>query len=98
MRNKLKTFMFGWAVVLALLAVIIIPMTIGGCLAESEPTHYYKIQRLNIYGEVEQVYYSTGYPWGTDGCVIFKEYPSNRNIKMHAPYIAEDIGTNKPTK
>jgi hypothetical protein len=96
MKNKFKTFMFGWAVVLFFLAIAIIPMIIGGCLANSEPTHYYKIQRLNINGEVQQIYYSKGYPWGTDGYVTFTDYPSNKYIKMQTPYIAEDIGTNKP--
>jgi hypothetical protein len=97
MTNKTETFLFGWAVVLGIIVFATIPMLIGGCLANSAPIHYYKIQRLNINGEVQQVYYSKGYPWGTDGYVSFTEYPSNRDIKMHTPYIAEDIGTNKPS-
>ena len=96
MTNKTKTFLFGWTVVIGIIAFAVIPMVIGGCLANSVPTHYYKIQRLNINGEVQQVYYSKGYPWGTDGYVTFTEYPSNRDIKLHTPYVAEDIGTNKP--
>jgi hypothetical protein len=95
MRDKFKTFIFGWAVVLCIIAVAIIPMFIGGCLAGSEPTHYYRIQRLNVNGEVQQTYYSIGYPWGTDSYVTFREYPSNKDIKMATPYVAEDIGTNK---
>ena len=88
--------MFGWSVVLCMFGITLIPLFIGGCIAESDPTHYYKIQRLDVYGQVQQVYYSTGYPWGTDSYVTFKEYPSERNIKMHCPYVAEDLGTNKP--
>jgi len=84
------------SVILFILSVAIIPFIIGGCIASSEPVHYYKIQRLNINGELQQVYYSKNYPWGTDGYVTFVEYPSGRNIKMHTPYVAEDIGTNKP--
>lgn len=97
MRNKVKTFWFGMTVTLCILAVAVIPFFIAGCIAESEPTHYYKIQRLNINGEVQQVYYSQSFPWGTDGYVTFREYPSNRYIKMHTSYVAEDIGTNKPS-
>jgi hypothetical protein len=86
--------MFGWAIVLGILTVATIPMFIAGCLVNSEPVHYYKIQRLNINGDVQQTYYSKGYPWGTDSYVSFNEYPSGRTIKMHTPYVAEDIGTN----
>jgi hypothetical protein len=96
MKNKFKTFMFGWVIVLCILAVAVIPKFIGGCLAGSEPTHYYKIQRLNINGEVQQVYYSQSYPWGTDGYIAFREYPSKSYIKLSTPYVAEDLGTNKP--
>ncbi len=96
MRNKFNTFLFGCTIVLAMLAVIIIPLVIGGCLAASEPRHYYKIQRLNINGEVQQTYYSTSYPWGT-GYISFREFPSGKDVKFSAPYTAEDIGTNKPT-
>lgn len=96
MNNKFKTFMFGWAVVLFFLAIAIIPMFIGGCLAGSEPIHYYKIQRLNINGEVMQTYYSKSYPWGTD-YIDFREYPSGKWIKLKCSYTAEDLGTNKPS-
>lgn len=96
MKNKFKTFIFGWAVVLGILAVATIPMFIGGCLANSEPTRYYRIERLNIYGEVLQTYFSSNYPTGTDGYVTFKEYPSGNWIKLGTPYIAEDIGVTKP--
>ena len=80
-----------------MLAVVVVPILIGGCLAVSDPIHYYKIMRLNINGEIQQTYYSKSYPWGTEGYLSFREYPSGRDIKMHCPYIAEDIGTNKPT-
>ncbi len=96
MKYKFNAFLFGCTIVLAMLAVIIIPMVIGGCLAASEPIHYYKIQRLNNIGEVQQTYYSKSYPWGTD-CIGFREFPSGKNIKFSAPYTAEDLGTNKPT-
>lgn len=88
--------MFGWVIVLCILAIAVIPFFIAGCIAESEPTHYYKIQRLNYNGEVVQNYYSKSYPWGTDSYVTFKEFPTGALIKMHASYVAEDLGTNKP--
>jgi hypothetical protein len=96
MTNKSKTFLFGWTVVVCIIAVAIIPMFIGGCLANSEPIHYYKIQRLNINGEVMQTYYSKSYPWGTD-YIDFREYPSGKWIKLKCSYTAEDLGTNKPS-
>ena len=97
MKNKFKTFMFGWVVVLCILIVVVIPMFVGGCLAGSEPTHYYKVQRLNLNGDIQQTYYSQSFPWGTDSYVTFREYPSNRYIKLSSPYVAEDLGTNKPS-
>ena len=98
MRDKFKTLLFVWSVIVCMFAVILIPMFIGGCLAASEPQHYYKIQRLNVNGDVQQTYYSETYPWGTEGYVTFKVYPSGSDIKMHCPYVAEDIGTNKPVQ
>ena len=97
MKNRFKTFLFEATVILVILSIAIFPMCIGGCLAAFEPIHYYKIQRLNINEEVMQTYYSKSYPWGIEGCVDFREYPSGKWIKMNAPYTAEDLGTNKPT-
>jgi hypothetical protein len=94
---KTKSLLFGWTVVLCMLGITLIPLFIGGCLAESEIKHYYKIQRLDAYGQVQQIYYSYDYPWGTDGYVSFKQYPTGASIKMHCAYVAEDIGTNKPS-
>jgi len=81
--------------VLAILAIPLVPILFFvGCA--TEPRHYYKIQRLNINGEIQQIYYSTSYPNGT-GSIHFREYPSGKWIKFSAPYTAEDLGTNKPT-
>ena len=100
MRNKSKTFWFTTKVTLAILAVPLIPILLFvGCsyIDPTPPTHYYKIQRLNLNGEVQQIYYSQSFPWSTDGYITFREYPSNRYIKIHTSYVAEDLGTNKPT-
>jgi hypothetical protein len=98
MKNQSKTFWFGIKVTAIILAIPLAPfLVVAGCtyFVPSEPTHYYKIQRLNINGEVQQTYYSESYPWGTD-FIDFKEYPSRRWIKFKSPYTAEDLGTNKP--
>jgi hypothetical protein len=99
MNNKTKTFWFEAKVIAFVTAIPLVPILFFvGCAYFDRPqVHYYKIQRLNINGEVQQTFYSTGYPWGTDGFVSFKEYPSSRWIKMQCPYVAEDIGTNKPS-
>jgi len=96
MSNKTKTLLFVWSAIVCMFAVILIPMFIGRCVAASEPIHYYKIQRLNYNGEVIQTYYSKSYPYGTD-FIDFREYPSGKWIKLKCGYIAEDLGTNKPT-
>jgi predicted amidohydrolase len=99
MRDKSKTFWFGIKVTACILAIPLVPiLVITGCayFVPSEPTHYYKIQRLNFNGEIIQTYYSKSYPWGTD-FIDFKEYPSERWIKFKSPYTAEDLGTNKPS-
>jgi len=99
MNNKLKTFWFETKVIAFVLAIPIIPILfVAGCayFIPTEPTHYYKIQRLNLNGEVMQTYYSKSYPWGTD-FIDFKEYPSGKWIKFKASYTAEDLGTNKPS-
>ena len=96
MRNKAKTFWFSMTVTACIVAIAVVPFFIAGCIAESEPIHYYKIQRLNLNGEVLQTYYSQSFPWGTDSYVTFREYPSNRYIKLSTSYTAEDLGINKP--
>jgi len=98
MKDKAKTFWFGIKITVCILAIPLTPiLVITGCayFDPPEPTHYYKIQRLNYNGEVIQTYYSKSYPWGTD-FIDFKEYPSDKWIKFKSPYTAEDIGTNKP--
>lgn len=98
MRDKTKTFWFGVKMTAFILAIPIVPILfIAGCayFVPPEPTHYYKIQRLNYNGEVIQTYYSKSYPWGTD-FIDFKEYPSGKWIKLKCSYTAEDLGTNKP--
>lgn len=95
MKNKLKPFLFVILAVLIICTVSAIPMIITGCLLSSEPTLYYKVQRLNNNGVVQQTYYSQNYPTGTDA-IYFKEYPSGNWIKFSAPYSAECLGTNKP--
>jgi hypothetical protein len=97
MRNKQKTYWFELKIVAFILAIPVIPILffVGCAVTKSEPDHYYRIQRLNISGEVQQTYYSKKYPWGME-TVSFKEYPSGKDIKFYAPYTAEDIGTNKP--
>jgi len=99
MRDKTKTFWFGIKATACILAVPLVPILFFvGCsyICPPEPTHYYKIQRLNYNGEVVQNYYSKSYPRGTDSYVTFKEFPTGALIKMHASYVAEDLGTNKP--
>ena len=99
MKNKTKTFWFGLKVTACVIAVPLVPILLFvGCsyIDRPEPTHYYKVQRLNLNGDVQQTYYSQSFPWGTDRYVTFREYPSNRYIKLSTPYVAEDLGTNKP--
>ena len=97
MNNKIKTKIFEVKVIAFILSIPLIPILFFGCAYFDRPAvHYYKIQRLNINGEVMQTFYSKGYPWGTDGFVSFKEYPSSKWIKMQCPYMSEDMGTNKP--
>jgi predicted amidohydrolase len=98
MRDKRKTFLFELKIISFILAVALTPTIFFGCayFNPPEPTHYYKIQRLNYNGEVIQTYYSKSYPYGTD-FIDFKEYPSGKLIKLKCGYIAEDLGTNKPT-
>jgi hypothetical protein len=99
MNNKQKTFWFGVKVTGCILAIPLVPiLAIAGCayFDPPEPTHFYRVQRLNYNGEIVQTYYSKSYPWGTD-FIEFKEYPSNKWIKFKSPYTAEDLGTNKPT-
>ena len=98
MRDKRKTFLFEFKIISFILAVAFIPTIFFGCVYFNppQPTHYYKIQRLNYNGEVIQTYYSKSYPYGTD-FIDFKEYPSDKWIKLKCGYIAEDLGTNKPT-
>jgi hypothetical protein len=101
MTNKIKTFLFEIKVILFILSIALIPVFVfvGCAYYIPEPhQHYYKIQRLNINGEVMQTFYSKGYPYGTQGYVTFREYPSNKNIKMQCPYVAEDIGENVPVQ
>ena len=98
MNSKTKTFWFGIKVTAFILAIPLVPILfcVGSTyFAPVEPTHYYKIQRLNYNGEVIQTYYSKSYPWGTD-FIDFKEYPSGKWIKLKCSYTAEDLGTNKP--
>jgi hypothetical protein len=95
MSNKFKTFLFGLSVVLAIFTLAAIPMIIAGCLLQSEPIQYYKVQRLNINGDVQKTYYSQSYPYGID-TISFREYPSGNWVKFSAPYNAECLGTNKP--
>lgn len=97
--NKFKTFLFETKVILLVLFIPLLPtvLFVGCAIFDRVPEHYYKIQRLDNYGQVQQVYYSTGYPCGTDNYVTFKQYPSGATVMMHCPYIAEDIGTNKPS-
>jgi hypothetical protein len=98
MNNKIKTTIFEIKVIAFILAVALCPaLVVVSCsyIDPTPPAHYYKIQRLNINGEVMQTYYSKSYPWGTD-FIDFKEYPSNKWIKFKSPYTAEDLGTNKP--
>jgi len=98
MRDKRKTFLFEVKIISLILAVAFTPTIffVGCAFFEPHlPTHYYKIQRLNYNGEVIQTYYSKSYPYGTD-FIDFKEYPSDKWIKLKCSYTAEDLGTNKP--
>jgi len=99
MINRFKTFIFDMKVIVFILSFALIPVFVfAGCAyyIPQSHQHYYKIQRLNINGQVMQTYCSKGYPWGTEGYVTFKEYPSGKHVKMQCPYVAEDIGTEPP--
>lgn len=63
------------------------------CAINSELQSFYKIQRLNNSGEVVQTYYSRSFPWGSGNGVSFREYYSDKIIRLSCPYTAEDIGT-----
>ena len=76
--------------------LVAVPLGIVSCAMKEEHNEYYRIQRLNIYGEVQQTYYSQSFPWSGENCTYFKEYPSGKFIEFSAPYTAEDLGTNKP--
>jgi hypothetical protein len=79
----------------AILAVTI-PFGIVSCAMNNKPVRYFKIQRLNIYGEVQQTYYSKNFPCDGDHYIYFRDYTTGKWIQFSAPYTAEDIGTNKP--
>lgn len=92
--------MFGTKVAGIIITVAIllvtVPFGIVSCAMKEKHQEYYRIQRLNIYGEVQQTYYSQSFPWSGENCTYFKEYPSGKFIEFSAPYTAEDLGTNKP--
>lgn len=76
--------------------LLFIAFSVASCAMNNEPVHYYRVQRLNIFGEVQQTYYSRCLPESVNNNVFFREYPSKKWIQFSAPYTAEDIGTNKP--
>jgi hypothetical protein len=73
-----------------------IPFGIISCAMNQEPVHYFKIQRLNFNGDVQQTYYSKNFPNDGDHYIYFRDCTIGKLIQFSAPYTAEDIGTNKP--
>lgn len=99
--KKKQPCLFGLKVAGSMILFVVVLFAISGFVAScavavtKKQTHYYKIQRLNLNGDVLQTYYSTTYPCGTEA-IVFIEYPSGKEIKFKSSYTAEDLGTNKP--
>jgi hypothetical protein len=91
---------FAWKVCAAIFVPILtIALTIilGVHLSDDRSDHYYQIERLNLDGKVQQVYFSKGrFPWAGEHEVSFRSYPSGNFIHISANYTVEDIGTNAP--
>ena len=83
-------------IIISAILAVTIPFGIVSCAMKEEPVRYFKIQRLNIYGEVQQTYYSKNFPCDGNHYIYFRDYTTGKWIQFSAPYTAEDIGTNKP--
>jgi hypothetical protein len=96
MRDKTKTFWFGIKVTALVLAIpfLFILLCVGCSRFDSIDTiHYYKIERINNEGKVQQTYISKGhFPWVGEHYVDFREYPSGHLIRINSAYTVEDLG------
>jgi hypothetical protein len=78
---------------LVILTIATIPVFITRHL-DPEISHYYKIERLNVDGKVQQTYISKGrFPWTGEHSVTFTEYPCGHFITINSNYTVEDLGT-----